>query len=119
MYCTLPFPPTLYTSAARDSTSVSRDTYTHTPPPSPQRGGGEDTGKTHRGRLTSHTCHSSDLSSLWLLHQSILIRRFFHNLVLHGSGAHEREDYVRWAIDLVTMTYSSAFNLTGPPLAFS
>jgi len=111
MYCTLPFPPTLYTL----------ETHTHTRHHHHHHHneGEEDTGKTHRGRLTSHTCHSSDLSSLWLLHQSILIRRFFHNLVLHGSGAHEREDYVRWAIDLVTMTYSSAFNLTGPPLAFS
>ena len=25
---------------------------------------------------------------------------FFHNLVLHGSGPHQREDFVRWAIDL-------------------
>ena len=25
---------------------------------------------------------------------------FFHNLVLHGSGPHHRDDFVRWAIDL-------------------
>ena len=25
---------------------------------------------------------------------------FFHNLCLHGSGVHEAEDFVRWAIDL-------------------
>ena len=25
---------------------------------------------------------------------------FFHNLVLHGSGPHQCEDFVRWAIDL-------------------